>query len=110
MAASQAVVDRGAAGDLFFRVVDVTLDASYPVGGYPLTPNQLGFGNNGTIVFVDLGYSKTGGWELAWDYTNSKLQVYDSSGAAGAAASQLTGGQNLTGIVARVMFWGKGQG
>jgi hypothetical protein len=110
MAATVQVIDRGAAGDLFTRIVDITLDASYPVGGYPVTPGQAGFGTNGSILFADLGYSKTGGWELAWDYTNGKLQVFDSSGAAGSAAVQLTGGQVLTGVVARVMFWGKGQG
>lgn len=110
MAAAAQIVDRGAAGDMFLRVVDVTLDANYPAGGYALTPQQLGFGANGQIMFMDANYSKTGGWETAWDYTNGKLQVFDSSGAAGAPSTQVAGGTVLTGVVARVMAWGKGQG
>jgi hypothetical protein len=110
VAAVATVVDRGAAGDLFFRLVDVTLDASYPAGGYPLAAKDLGFGTNGAVFFVDSPMSKTGGWLIGWDYTNGKLQVFDSSGAAGAATVQLTGGQSLTGVVVRLFCMGKGQG
>jgi hypothetical protein len=110
MAAAAAIVDRGAAGDLFTRVVDVTLDGSYPAGGYPLTPQQLGLGANGQIMFVDANYSKVGGWECAWDYTNGKLQVFDGSGAANAAAHEVIATTVLTGVIARLMVWGKGQG
>jgi hypothetical protein len=110
MAASAAVVDRGAAGDLFTRVVDVTLDSSYPAGGYPLTAQQLGLGVNGVVMFVDAAMSKSGGWIVAWDYTNGKLQVFDGSGAANAVAHEVIATTVLTGIVARIMVWGKGQG
>ena len=108
MAASTAVVLRGSDG--VSRIVDVTLDSSYPAGGYPLASKDLGFGTNGLIDMVIATMSKTGGWEVSWDYTNSKLQVFDSSGAAGAASVQLTGGQNLTGVVVRLQVYGRGQG
>lgn len=110
MAATASVVARGAAGDLFFRVVDVTLDGSYPAGGYPLAAKDLGFGTNGTIVFIDADVSKTGLWTVAWDYTNGKLQVIDGSGAANAAGHEVIATTVLTGVVARVMAWGRGQG
>lgn len=110
MAASASIVDRGAAGDLFTRVVDVTLDASYPAGGYPLTAAQLGLGTNGVVVFVDAGMSKVSGWVVAWDYTNGKLQVFDGSGAANAVSHEVAAATVLTGIVARILVWGKGQG
>jgi len=110
MAASAQVVDRGAAGGLFFRVVDVTLDGAYPAGGYPLATKDLGFGTNGVIMAVQSGGSKTGGWPIAYDYTNGKLQVFDSSGAANAAAHEVVAATVLTGVVARLMVWGKGQG
>jgi hypothetical protein len=110
MAASASVVDRGAAGDLFFRVVDITLDGSYPGGGYPVAAKDLGFGTNGVILHVDGAMSKTGGWSVAWDYTNGKLQVFDGSGAANVAAHEVAAATVLTGVVARLMVWGKGQG
>jgi hypothetical protein len=110
MAATTAIVRRGASGDLFERVVDITLDANYPAGGYALTPQQLGFGLNGQIVLADAVSSKTGGWEVGWDYTNSKLQVFDSSGAASAAMHEAAGGTVLTGVVVRALFKGIGNG
>jgi hypothetical protein len=110
MAASASIVDRGAAGDLFFRVVDVTLDGNYPGGGYPLAAKDLGFGTNGVIMHVGGEMSKTGGWSVAWDYTNGKLQVFDGSGAANAAAHEAAAATVLTGVVARLMVWGKGIG
>lgn len=110
MAASASIVDRGAAGDLFFRVVDVTLDNSYPAGGYPLTAQQLGLGANGVIFFVDGSMSKTGGWTTAWDYTNGKLQVFDGSGAANAANHEVIATTNLATVVIRLLVMGKGQG
>lgn len=110
MAATPTIVDRGAAGDLFFRVVDVLLDASYPAGGYALTPQQCGFGLNGTILMVIGDMSKTGGWDIGWDYTNSKLQVFDGSGAANGAAHEVIATTVLTGVTARLLMLGKGQG
>ena len=110
MAATAVVVDRGAAGDLAFRIVDVTLDAAPPVGGYALAPRDFGLGLNGVIYFVSAGgASKTGGWEAAWDYTNNKLQIFDSSGAAGAGMVGVTG-VNLSAVVVRLLVMGKGHG
>jgi hypothetical protein len=110
MAATTQIVRRGASGDLFERLVDVTLDANYPAGGYALTPQQLGFGLNGQIVLADAVASKTGGWEAGWDYTNGKLQVFDSSGAANVAQHEVAGGTVLTGVVIRGLFKGIGSG
>jgi hypothetical protein len=108
MAASATVVRRGASGDE--RIVDVTLDSSYPAGGYPLTSKDLGFGGSGRIDLVDVSMSKTGGWEAAWDYTNSKLQVFDSSAAANAVAHEVIATTVLTGVVVRLFVKGSGQG
>jgi hypothetical protein len=111
MAATTTVVKRGAAGDLFFRVVDVLLDGSYPAGGYPIAPKDLGFGTNGQIVLVNGDYSKTGGWGPAsWDYTNNKLQVFDASGVASAVNHEVAPATVLTGVSVRLLVWGYGQG
>jgi len=109
MAATTTIVRRGASGDE--RIVDVTLDSSYPAGGYPLASKDLGFGGSGRIDFVSAGgASKTGGWEAAWDYTNSKLQIFDSSGAAAAVMHECTAGTSLAGVVVRLSVKGSGQG
>ena len=111
MAASPAVVDRGSAGDLNFRIVDVTLDGNYPAGGYPLTAQQLGLGTNGVIYLVDpCTVSKTGGWLVGWDFTNNKLQVFDGSGAASVAMHEVAAATVLTGVVVRCFVMGKGVG
>lgn len=111
MAAATAIVDRGAAGDLFFRIVDITLDNSYPAGGYPLTAAQLGLGANGVIYLVDpCTVSKTGGWLVGWDFTNSKLQVFDGSGVASAVMHEIAAATSLAAVVVRAFVCGKGQG
>jgi hypothetical protein len=111
MAATPTIVDRGAAGDLFFRIVDILLDGSYPAGGYALTPQQLGLGVNGVVFMVDPGtVSKTGGWLAGWDYTNAKMQVFDGSGAASLAMHEVAPGTVLTGVIVRALVMGKGQG
>jgi ABC-type uncharacterized transport system permease subunit len=110
MAATPQIVDRGAAGDLAFRIVDVTLDGNYPAGGYPLTAQQLALGLNGLIYLVLGSGSKTAGWESGWDYTNNKLQVFDSSGAASVAMHEVAPSTVLTGVVCRLLVMGKGQG
>lgn len=110
MAATAAIIKRGASGDLFERIVDVTLDASYPAGGYALTPQQLGFGLNGSIVLVTGATSKTAGWSAGWDYTNGKLQIFDGSGAASSAEHEVAAATVLTGVVVRLHCKGVGQG
>jgi hypothetical protein len=111
MAATVNIVDRGAAGDLFFRIVDITLDNSYPAGGYPLTPQQLGFGANGQIIMGDSAtVSRTGGWLVGWDSVNQKLQVFDGSGAANAVMHEIAAATSLVGVIARMIVFGKGQG
>src|SRR5438105_890479 len=110
MAATPTIVDRGAAGDLFIRIVDVLLDASYPAGGYALTPQQLGFGTNGTIYYVGGAMSKTAGWSVGWDYTNGKLQVFDATGLVNAAGHEIAATTNVSAVTARLFVLGKGQG
>ena len=81
MALGVNIVDRGSAGDLNFRVVDLTCDNSYPSGGYPLTAQALGFGGSGVIYAVQPQGVKNGRL-VEWDQANSKIMIRDSSGAA----------------------------
>jgi len=103
------IVERGSAGPLFFRVVDLTLDNAYAAGGYAITPAQLGFGANGVIYGVQSGVA--GGFLTEWDQANKKLKCRDVSGGVGAVTPECANNlAALNGIVARVLAWGKGQG
>jgi hypothetical protein len=110
LALAYNILNRGAAGDLFFRVVDITLDNAYPAGGWPLTAQALGFGLNGVV----LGVIPMGGAEqgriLEWDQAANKLVVRDSSGAANVATPEITTATQMNAFVVRVLAFGKGQG
>lgn len=109
MALGFNIVDRGAAGDLFYRVVDITMDNAYPSGGWPIAAKDVGFGTNGVILLVH-AMGMTSGRLLEWDQTNKKFMVRDASGAANAATPEITTVTQMNGLVARVIAWGKGQG
>jgi len=83
---------------------NVTLDNSYPTGGYQITPEQLGLRE---ILHVEAGMA--GGYAFEWDYANSKLKVmrfdYDASGDG--PAIEVPAGTNLSGVTVRVKFEGR---
>jgi hypothetical protein len=73
----------------------VTLDSSYPTGGYTITPNQLGLGAIDFVLVADrLGYT------FDWDYANNKLLVYqgDNTNAAAAPGIQVANATNLSAV------------
>lgn len=108
MALGYSVVNRSAFGDLFARVVDVTLDNAYQAGGYTPDPQGLGFGKNGVILAM-IPVGSRGGFFT--DFSGGKLMVRDASGAAGAASPEV-GNNNaaINGLVQRFLVLGKGQG
>lgn len=103
------VVDRGSAGDLFYRVVDITLNNAYDALGWAITPQQLGFGSNG-VIFLVIPQAIKGGFLVEWDQVNSKLMVRDSSGAANTLSPEITTVTLMNAKVLRVLAFGKGQG
>lgn len=109
MAITSQIVKRGAAGELFFRVVDVTLDNAYPAGGWPITAQQLGFGTNGVVYGLTL-QGDTGGFAVTYNPTTKKLMVRDASGAVNTLTPEITTATLMNGVVARVLAWGIGQG
>lgn len=109
MALAYNVVDRGAFGDLNVRVVDITLDNAYAAGGWALTAKDLGFGTNG-IVYGVIPFSDGSGRILSWDRTANKLMVRDASGAANAATPEITTLTQMSGVIVRVIAFGKGHG
>lgn len=55
------------------------LDASYPAGGYPIDPIQLGLAQIDNIQVNDAEF----GYEYNWDQPNSKLRVFEGGGGGG---------------------------
>jgi hypothetical protein len=66
-------------GALKMNMVDLTCDASYPAGGYPLTATNLGLTSLITVIVLSQGL---GGVCWMWDNTTNKLK-----GWKGAATS-----------------------
>ena len=109
MALGYSIKARGSFGDLNYRIVDVTLDNAYLAGGYSLSPQQLGFGSNGTVLFVLAPSSD--GFLPEFDEATGKLKIRDSSGAAGVATPEVANSlAALAGLVCRVFAMGRGHG
>lgn len=97
------------AGNLNIRVVDVTLDAAYAAGGYSLDTQKMGFGSNGTIVFVLSGPAD--GFLTEYDEQTGKLKLRDVSSAVGVAAIEVANGlAALNGLIVRLLAYGTGHG
>jgi hypothetical protein len=109
VALTYSIKRRGSIGDLNYRIVDVTLDAAYAAGGYTLSPQQMGFGSNGTVFFVLCGM--VDGFLTEWDEAASKLKVRDASGGVGAASPETANNlAGLNGLVVRLFALGIGHG
>lgn len=59
-----------------FGVIDITLDDSYPDGGWPITPANLGVS---TIHLLIPPATSAGGLLLQWDAANNKLLTYEQT-------------------------------
>jgi hypothetical protein len=66
-------------------VADVTFDSTYPVGGEPYTPAMFGLNRVDFLQCEAAKGSATTAYLCRADQANSKLQLYNSNGAAPAA-------------------------
>jgi hypothetical protein len=108
MAVVATVRKRGTTGDLQQRIVDLTLDNSYPTGGWPVTARQLGLGQNGAVWFVAL--PEANGYSFEWDYVLSQLKAFQNSAGTAPQAQLANLSAALNGVVIRAVFWGTGAG
>jgi hypothetical protein len=107
MALAYAIRGRGALGDMWVKIVDITLDAAYAAGGYTLAPGSVGLGANGVILGV-IPMSNPG-FIADWDPVASKLRVRDASGGVGAATPEAANNlAALNGLVLRCLVLGRG--
>lgn len=110
MAISSSIVRSGVPGDLAYNVVDVTLDGSYPAGGYPITPATFGLssidllhvsGARGSVGGATLGLV----WE--WDHVNSKLKAYRTGSATSNELLETDAPKVSSATVLRVIAYGR---
>ena len=110
MALAYSIKSRDVAGSQFLRVVDITLDNSYPTGGWALAVKSLGLGTNGVIKFLEVPGSEDG-YILQYDEVNTKLKVFqgDNANAAAGPATELPNASAvMNGKVVRVKVQGTG--
>jgi hypothetical protein len=71
-------------GNFRGTILDVTLDSSYPSGGYSISPAKVGFKQiYGAKVLGYRGPSSAILGNLEWDYLNGKLLALAAGGSAG---------------------------
>ncbi len=88
-------------GDLRVACKRVTLDASYPTGGYTITPAQLGL-PGGRCMFADTASVNDGvASDVAafWDPSTNQLKAYTNAG-------EVANATNLATQVVQIMAYG----
>lgn len=96
-----ATVTKIVSGPPQFGLVDVTLDNSYPTGGYPITAAQLGFNRILGVIVM----SHPSGYTFEYDAANNKLKAYRVNTTA-AALSEVPNATSLTGINVHLLVVG----
>lgn len=81
-------------GDQDMVFMRITLDSSYPTGGYQVNASDFGLSSMEGFTVVD---TIVDGYVLAVDHLTNKLVVY-VSGAAGAVLQQLAAGTDLSSV------------
>jgi hypothetical protein len=111
MTLSFALKRRDPAQQRFERVVEITLDNSYPSpGGWAISAKDLGFGSSAILDHLALGSTlTTNGYFLVWDAANGKLKAYQCAGAGAAATELANNASVLSGIKVPVRAVASGQ-
>jgi len=104
----------GVPGNLQYKIVEVTFDSSYVTGGESFTAANLGWDK---IEFVVIGnVEDASGTDYAYfalyDYTNSKIKVYNNDASESSTDLQTTievaNAADLSNVTARIMVYGRG--
>lgn len=82
-------------------VADITLDSSYPTGGYALSPSAFGFSS-----WIESAMTQAvGGFEFEFDFVNQKLKVYRVN-TTGAALGEVPAATDLHTVTVRITAFG----
>jgi hypothetical protein len=89
--------------DVKETVIEITGDASYPTGGYPVG-NAQGLPTLGTVLFAiiepNVGAAASQTYDYQFDYANSKIKFSRDNGEVAAAT-------NVSTIVARALIYSR---
>jgi hypothetical protein len=83
-------------------VADITLDSSYPTGGYLLQPGDVGL----SLSIELLASHPAGGYAFEYDQPTSKLKVYRIGAALSNPLSEVPAATNLSAVKVRVVAFG----
>jgi hypothetical protein len=88
---------RAGEGQPVRKIVDVTLDNTYPGGGYPLTAAMFGMRRLDNVVPQPVA----AGYAIAFNPATSKLMVYWTGAGLSAVLAEVTGPPALAAVVVR---------
>lgn len=80
MAATVTIDERTVLGNQRARFLSITLDTSYPTGGYALSTDQLDL-PAGVVLFLQVNIP---GYLAVWDGGNKKVKLYRQTAATSA--------------------------
>jgi hypothetical protein len=80
MAASVVLDSKTVMGNQRVRVFSLTLDNSYPTGGYAISTDQLDL-PNGIVRYLN---ASVPGYSANWNYSTGKLQLFRQTAATSA--------------------------
>jgi len=92
----------GVPGNLKYVIKRILFDSSYASGGESLTATDLGLES----IHIVLAHGEDSGYVPQYDYTNSKLAVYEA-GADGAALDEVASTTDLSAFYARIIAYGR---
>lgn len=99
MAISKTFIDEDVWGKFRIKLWKITLDTSYPTGGYGASlgfaPQPLGVGSFIGVYIIGLNAAGSGVVQLAFDYTNNKLMAFRGATFTPAGSITFTDGSRL---------------
>lgn len=102
MALTITQLEQQSFGSLRGATAIVTFDTSYPTGGEPIVPSDLGLGE-----FKGLSINQgEDGYVVHWDRANDTLIVYESAGA-NAPLTEVANLTDLSAVVVEVIATGR---
>lgn len=93
-------------GKLRHNMVDLTFSGSYSVGGETITPRQVGLTRILNVTGTVTGDTGAVAYQVAYDRTNNKIQLYTSNGASPARLKEMTASAYDAVTVGRLTFVG----
>jgi hypothetical protein len=96
-------------GGYRFKIVEVTLDASYTLGGYAVTPANFGLVTIKKLYVMSVGAAGSGGsgYGATWDRVNSKIKFWRTGTAVTTPLQEVAANEaGLNGLILQVLAIG----